>query len=547
MRKLKGITINGEWLGDNVIINGLFRAICEISPNVMQEFIRIINSIDKLDEAVKINKFSFPDNNSIEIEFSNKSLNGLADLYFYLDNGIPKLRNSKLIFKNQEEKLKEELCETEQLSEINTCEYEHSSQEENLQEEIIENLIDKEIAETISGFEENFDIEKNKIQQDSEEKNITSLDQEYTEKDDFSATENYSKEAAIAAETVEQKTDNEVKDTDNDSITKDTISSMVDEIIAKAPNLAGLTQPVQIQLIQPESCAAPQIQPIIIQTPAENSENKNIQTNEIIHSDKPAQQNEQSVDTKQDSPKESSEQNDNNEETIDNINTITEEAEITTPFDYSDEKINITEAAEEDSAEDTNNTNDSLQEEIISENFTDSEVIEDIPNIEENNLIKDIDENPEEFDDVIQNSADEIFPDTEIHYEQDENSTKDSFEKEDNEIISECLADFYNIEEPSNEIQLDEKARDNIAMQAMLSEVVMLKQELNRLKTDQPKPTLSEFFGDNEQEYDEIEDEDADFKIMADGTRINASILDEDLFIAGKKLYRWGDTLYLEE
>ena len=84
-------------------------------------------------------------------------------------------------------------------------------------------------------------------------------------------------------------------------------------------------------------------------------------------------------------------------------------------------------------------------------------------------------------------------------------------------------------------------------MQAMLSEVVMLKQELNRLKTDQPKPTLSEFFGDNEQEYDEIEDEDADFKIMADGTRINASILDEDLFIAGKKLYRWGDTLYLEE
>ena len=34
---------------------------------------------------------------------------------------------------------------------------------------------------------------------------------------------------------------------------------------------------------------------------------------------------------------------------------------------------------------------------------------------------------------------------------------------------------------------------------------------------------------------------------MADGTRINASILDEDLFIAGNKLYRWGETLYLDE
>ena len=93
-------------------------------------------------------------------------------------------------------------------------------------------------------------------------------------------------------------------------------------------------------------------------------------------------------------------------------------------------------------------------------------------------------------------------------------------------------------------------------MQAMLTEMMMLKEELNKLKSEAEetaenkesvKPTLSEFFGDNEPLYNDIEDEDADFKIMADGTRINASILDEDMFIAGNKLYRWGDTLYLDE
>ena len=44
-----------------------------------------------------------------------------------------------------------------------------------------------------------------------------------------------------------------------------------------------------------------------------------------------------------------------------------------------------------------------------------------------------------------------------------------------------------------------------------------------------------------------IEDEDADFRIMSSEERINASILDKELFIAGDKLYKWGDTLYLDE
>ena len=58
MRKLNGITINGEYLGNSVVINGMFRAICTISPVIMRDFVQIINRIDRLEEAVKIKNFN---------------------------------------------------------------------------------------------------------------------------------------------------------------------------------------------------------------------------------------------------------------------------------------------------------------------------------------------------------------------------------------------------------------------------------------------------------------------------------------------------------
>ena len=48
MRKLNGITINGEYLGNSVVINGMFRAICTISPVIMRNFMRTLDKIDSL-------------------------------------------------------------------------------------------------------------------------------------------------------------------------------------------------------------------------------------------------------------------------------------------------------------------------------------------------------------------------------------------------------------------------------------------------------------------------------------------------------------------
>lgn len=103
MKNLTGITLNGEWLGNNVLINGMFRSICTISPKVMQEFIHIINGIDELDDAVAIQNYNCKDKNSIDIEFANKDISGLASLYFAMNDGDPELINSFLKLNRNED------------------------------------------------------------------------------------------------------------------------------------------------------------------------------------------------------------------------------------------------------------------------------------------------------------------------------------------------------------------------------------------------------------------------------------------------------------
>ena len=101
MRKLNGITINGEYLGNSVVINGMFRAICTISPVIMRDFVQIINRIDRLEEAVKIKNFNWGFD-SIDIEFNNSNTKGIASLYFKLIDGEPELTDCRLIIDDKE-------------------------------------------------------------------------------------------------------------------------------------------------------------------------------------------------------------------------------------------------------------------------------------------------------------------------------------------------------------------------------------------------------------------------------------------------------------
>ena len=168
MKKLKGITINGEWLGDNIKINANFRAICNLAPFVIQEFAKLINLIEKLDSAVAINSFYFPDNNTVDIKFSNNSISGLANLCFHLQDGFPELINRSLtIYTDKQENIEE--CEIKKSEEIS------NKKSENKKIDIaVENIEESKKIDNIEEVEEICEIPSIDVVDDAEE-NLSEL------------------------------------------------------------------------------------------------------------------------------------------------------------------------------------------------------------------------------------------------------------------------------------------------------------------------------------------------------------------------------------
>ena len=219
MRNLKGITINGEWLGDNIIINANFRAICNLAPFVIQEFAKLVNSIDKLDNAVAINNFYFPDNNTVDIEFSNSNFSGLANLCFHLQHGLPELVNRSLTIYTDEQKNTEET-------------------ENKTAEEILDEISENQEVETINECTEAWQ-EANEICETASEETIRNSDEILPELETAEEPLDTIEKEVTSSE--ENKTILESK-----IDTQDAISMMVEDLATKAPALA----PIQIQVIQ---------------------------------------------------------------------------------------------------------------------------------------------------------------------------------------------------------------------------------------------------------------------------------------------------------
>ena len=510
MRKLKGITINGEWLGDNVLINANFRAICNLAPFVMQEFAKLVNSIDKLDSAVAINSFYFPDNNTIDIEFSNNSFSGLANLCFHLQHGLPELVNRSLtIYTDNPEK-------------------EAEASEENL-----DKIPENQEAEMANEYVEDIEIEEDVYEIPTEETNeysnkvLTELEE--TEE----ATETTEFTDATETETTVSEENEKISDKDTPVNTQDAISMMVEDLAAKSPALA----PIQIQVIQ----TAP------LDTPKAEEIKQDLVTQEEVMNETETETEAETEDklttatvtTAEAAAEEEEEEDDDEEEvseSIANIEIKNEEAEL-----QNSENIDnfINKKTEDNSIE---YTNDEISSEFKlnskPENCTDNTTIED------NNEILEKDNN--------ENISLDAQLETELEVAQDENIIENGIETKEPEIseeqkeeIQDCLSDFYEStpNPPIEKIEL--KDADNLAMQAMLNEMFVLRDELNKLKNE--KVTYEDIFGKKEKMKNNIENEDADFRIMGSEERVNASILDEELFVAGDKLYKWGDTLYLDE
>ena len=94
MRKLKGIIINGEYLGNKVAYSGLFRAIHCISPVIIAEFIKLVSDYGTRYAPLRITGFDLPEDHRIVIRFANKKYRGYADLSFAVENFMLKLIDS---------------------------------------------------------------------------------------------------------------------------------------------------------------------------------------------------------------------------------------------------------------------------------------------------------------------------------------------------------------------------------------------------------------------------------------------------------------------
>ena len=483
MRKLKGIIINGEWLGENVVINGMFRTISSMAPFVMLEFVKLINQIDKLDEAVTIKKFNFLDNNSIEIEFTNSQIDGLADLYFHLHNGIPELTDKNLTFFAPNSPVKEIISK---------------------EKEVIEKLptTDKKQDDVI------YDAEISKVADVKEIKNETCLSEEKIEENPEDTIADLYEEK-IQPERIKQEVVSAENMSEALEKTQNAISMLVNDLAKNAQNIP----PVQIQVLQAPAQQVPTEQ---VPTEQKNSEPLTQTISQAV-----VQEN---IETRNEI-----------EEHEENISNNLAKSFITEP-EFKKEDC-IIESAFENEPE---NATTADEIEAIEETFAENNNV----NTMESKDVETIDSKEEEIEALKKQPTEaEVIAETDELAESNEELNSNTNEEE----IQECLAGFYE-KSKSNEIEeICAQNSDSIVMQAMLNEMLVLKEELNKLTEEPQKTDVTSFWSDNDKKGNYIDDDDADFRIMGSEKRINASILDEDMFIAGNKLYKWGDMLYLEE
>lgn len=447
MRTLKGIMINGEWLGDRVIINDLFRSICEISPSIMQEFVKLINSIDKLDEVVSIENFSFSNKNAINIGFKNQNTQGLATLLFKKENGILFFEDKSVEFfdGNDNCKAAAEKKDAKKVDEVSIFRKEEDISENNTNE-IIE-----DVSENVSNAEIDELAEEHNEEKEAEMEEFEKLDE------------------------VSNMTDDDVDENTEFTIQND-CSGIISDLTNRLVNVP--LHPIKVVIANSaNSCEKQQEENLVEVDDVDKVEELTSEENSI------------------------EEANETQENTLENVQEDMQGNSIDVPNSIE----NIEELVLEDSkitAQETTRITDKISEEATT---ISGEIIEDDIKLSIND-VQQINEMPET----------------------------------NCEEIEDCLSDFYNVTKTIEET--DEVANDNVAMQAVLNEMLYLREELNKMKEESQKYS----FAPQPNNKNNIEDEDADFRIMGDGERINASIVDEDLFIAGDKLYRWGDTLYLE-
>jgi hypothetical protein len=498
MKEVKGIILNGEWLGNKVLINGMFNAICAISPIVLQEFVRIINKIEELDD-VYIKKYSFPNGDSINIEFTNSIKSGAIELDFALENNLPVLKNSTVKLDGYETS-KEGLSIDEQ----NALQIQETEEQEG------EYFVDKNVIdEAEPEREQEKNVEYENILSENLEGNVFSEEGQIEEEPSSETQYMVTKETK---ENFEKAMLNKLGDLldDTKNIINDEKENNKKEELLKEDSVHKEEIPLKQECFERDITEKEEI---IAETETETEAETEAGAGAEIET-----------------------------KTEENTPVITGNVYV---LSVDKKETLVDEDFDDIELENSNNlkVDNEYQEEIEKEDFNDNiynfyseeeSTEETIDEFCKENICEDTSSKQNNFDYSEYDEQDIDFQ------TEDEIAEMEEIETED---ITNCLADFYaNPEKTESELVTFDNSMEN-----MLDEIISLKKELGDLKDRTGKRVTIKEIEEILDKRETNEEESVDFRIMSSKERVSACKLDEDLFVAGDKLYKWGDILYLED
>lgn len=559
MKNLTGITLNGEWLGNNVLINGMFREICSISPVVMQEFIHIVNGIDELENAVSIQKFNCKDKNSIDIEFANRDLRGLASLYFSMDEGNSlELINSFLKLDRNEDDVYEtntnnaiEMLEDSVSNKSGKKSRKKSKRKSNRNPELMGE--DSENSEYYS--EENYDDEE---YYDDDDNQYAEYDGEY--QNDYDNAPNMNSEYqpgsydGYACDDTESEyyARNEYDNSQEYLQNSDISQEEMYENGFRNPSAEGFDDNYE------DNCDADRS---FNEENAGTSRRSRDQRSQLDDSNNSSEYNEDEYDCEG-----------NNETTGERRDSLSgaRKSQTQNQRNLRGQNVNARRGgtpqgmpAAQGRGQGRVTASSDLQQIVITADSININPSDFEPGARRNRNVNDSDENRSKrgrgnSTDNVENGsiaeetsidntmaaigslAAEALPTGNIIIPEIIN---ENYNPED---ISEFLADFYTTDKIEAEITRE---------QALLDEIASLKEEINSLHGQHRSPeeeeetpmTLEEFYARQlKKRESKANTYGYTFRIVGTNKRLRANVLDPELFIAGDKLYKWGERLYLE-
>ena len=569
MKNLTGITLNGEWLGNNVLINGMFRAICTISPVVMQEFIHIVNGIDQLEDAVSIQNFNCKDKNSIDIEFANKDLSGLASLYFTMNNGNPELINSFLKLDKKEDIATKNAIEV--IEESIKSKPAKSKKKKS-----------KKKAQTETDYSNDYAVENDYLEEEYYDNGYYNEEQDVVDYYDAPAYNNYEAPAEYQAGSYDGYAEEDYAEVDYRNsmpVQEYRTDERKDEYYEEnsGRNYSSVEEAEQrannnysdSDINETENTVTSEAEEDTIEG-IEKSDEK---------STKPLSKKEFNTESKENNEEDDENENENEEDDDDDKAVEGRRSERTirqsgnalaqrqrgmrpqgtgrgvapTPMRGG------AQGRAQGHVQGRVSANSDLQQIVITANS-----INITPSDFEQNGRKNRDRNEEVLDEERTkrgHNKDNETKDAETSKEKEVEAKKEEENKNDNHIIipeiinenynpediSEFLADFYTSDKIEAEITRE---------QALLKEIQSLKEEINELhgqqrgseeEEEETPMTLEEFYARQIKKAEsKANTYGYTFRIVGTNKRIRANVVDPELFIAGDKLYRWGEKLYLE-